>query len=103
VKLADLIGDLTGGTKYKRIYRLVCRDPLCSCLAIDRSTSFLKALGGAVSRSPTCEIWGTSSYGDSPWSNSTHALWRKESRRGVKWRLREIDKNSLTGYSEGVT
>lgn len=23
MKLADLIGDLTGGTKYKRIYRLV--------------------------------------------------------------------------------
>lgn len=69
--LSENIGcdiDLTGGTKSKYIY--TTSDPPSSCR--DRAIDLLvHSRPGAVSRSPTCEIRGTSSYGDSPWSNST--------------------------------
>lgn len=52
VKLADLIGDLTGGTKLKIIYRLV--ETLY--VVVWRSIYIFPQSPGAVSRSPTCEI-----------------------------------------------
>lgn len=57
------------GERNQRIYRLV--ETLYVVVYLGRSIYIFPHSPGAVSRSPTCEIWGTSSYGDSPWSNST--------------------------------
>jgi len=57
------------GERNQRIYRLV--ETLHVVVYLGRSIYIFLHSPGAVSWSPTCEIWGTSSYGDSPWSNST--------------------------------